>query len=117
MNESEQPMTCRKAIELTSKPGSVIDLGQVQIKPVYRLDGVRCRGCMILIQALMWNVGTCWFTVNEIGITVMCNSTSTDVNQRGGVTCSSDEGAVMAVERRSYVIWLEQIVNQKWEEQ
>lgn len=68
MNESEQPMTCRKAIKQTSKLGSVIDLGQVQIVPVDRLDGVRCRGCMILIQALMWNVGTCWSNAKERGV-------------------------------------------------
>ena len=58
MNESEQSMTCRKANQLTSKPGRVVAPGQIQTVPAYGLDGVRCRGCMILFQALVWNVGT-----------------------------------------------------------
>jgi len=117
MNESEQSMTCRKAIKLTSKPGSVVDSGQVQIVPAYRLDGVRCRGCMSLIQALLWNVGTCWFNVKGRGVALMHDSASTDVNQRGGATRSSDEAAVMAVEQRGCVIQSRPIANQKWKEQ
>ena len=117
MNESEQSMTCRKAIELTSKPGSVVDLGQIQIVPVYRLGGVRCRGCMILNQAHLWNVGTCWFNAKGRGVTLPRNSASTNVNQRGGATRSSDEAAVMAVEQRGCVIQSKYIVNQQWEEQ
>ena len=42
----------------------------------------------------------------------MINSASTNVNQRGGVTRSSDEVAVMAVERRGYVIQLRLAANQ-----
>ncbi len=112
MNESEQLMTCRKANQLTSKPGSVVDSGQIQTVPVYGLGGVRCRGCMILFQALVWNVGTCWFNVKERGAALLFGSASTNVNQRGGVTRSSNEATVMVVERRGYVIqsWL--IVNQ-----
>jgi hypothetical protein len=60
MNASEQSMTCRKANQPTSKPDSVVDPGQLQVLPVYGLKGVRRRGCMNLIQALVWNVGTCW---------------------------------------------------------
>ena len=59
---------------------------------------------MILFQALVWNVGTYWFNAKERGIDSMGNSASTNVSQRDGVTCSSDETAVMAVERRGYVI-------------
>ena len=58
MNESEQSMTCRKTNQSTSKSGSVIAPRQIQTIPVYGLDGVRRRDCMILIQALIWNVGT-----------------------------------------------------------
>lgn len=68
MNESEQSMTCRKAIKLTSKSGSVVDPRQVQIVPVDRLDGVRCRGCMILIPAFLWNVGICWLNAKGRGV-------------------------------------------------
>jgi len=42
----------------------------------------------------------------------MNNSASTNVNWRGGATCSSDEAAVMAVERRGCVIQLHWVVNQ-----
>jgi len=112
MNESEQSMTCRKANQLTSKSGSVVDPGQIQTLPVYGLGGVRCRGYMILFQALMWNVGTCWFNVKERGVALLSSSASTNVNQRGGVTRSSDEGAVMVLEQRGYVIQPRLVVNQ-----
>lgn len=111
MNVSEQLMTCRKANQLTSKPDSVVDPGLIQTVPVYGLGGVRCRGCMSLIQALLWNVGTCWFNVKERGIGKIGHSASTNVNQRGGVICSSVEGAVMAVERRDYVIQSRLVAN------
>jgi len=112
MNASEQMMTCRKANQLTSKPDSVVDPGQTQAKPVYGLGGVRCRGCMRLIQALMWNVGTCWFNAKGREVAFVCDFASTDVNQRGGATCSSAEIAVMAAERRSCVIQSSLIANQ-----
>jgi len=112
MNESEQSMTCRKANQLTSKPGSVVDPGQIQTVPVYGLGGVRCRGCMILFQALMWNVGTCWFNVKGRGVALWSGFASTNVNQRDGATRSSGEAAVMAVERRGCVIWPTFVVNQ-----
>jgi len=60
----------------------------------------------------MWNVGTCWFNVKERGAAVFIGSASTDVNQRGGVTRSSDEMTVMVVERRGYVIQPGLVVNQ-----
>jgi len=59
---------------------------------------------MILIQALMWNVGTCWLNVKGRGAAIFSGFASTKVSQRGGATRSSEEGAVMAVERRGCVI-------------
>lgn len=112
MNESEQSMTCRKANQLASKPDSVVDPGQIQTVPVYGLGGVRCRDCMILIQALVWNVGTYWFNAKERGVTLWSNFASTNVNQRGGATRSSDEAAVMDVEQRGCVIQPNLVVNQ-----
>jgi hypothetical protein len=112
MNESEQSMTCRKANQLTSKLGSVVGPGQIQTVPVYGLGGVRCRGCMILFQALMWNVGTCWFNVKGREVAVLSDFASTNVNQRGGATRSSDEATVMVVEQRGCVIQPRLIVNQ-----
>jgi hypothetical protein len=52
-------MMRRKAIQLTSKPGSVIGLGRVQTLPVYGLINVRRGGGVNPIQALVRNVGTC----------------------------------------------------------
>jgi len=112
MNENEQPMTCRKANQLTSKSGSVVDPRQIQTLPVYGLGGVRCRGCMILFQALMWNVGTYWFNVKGREEPVFGVFASTNVNQRGGATRSSDEATVMVVEQRGCVIQPRLIVNQ-----
>jgi hypothetical protein len=112
MNESEQSMTCRVANQLTSKPGSVVDSGQTQTVPVYGLGGVRCRGCMILFQALMRNVGTCWFNAKGRRTAVLSNSASTNINQRGGATRSSDETVVMVVEQRGCVIQPKLIANQ-----
>jgi hypothetical protein len=104
-------MTCRKANQLTSKPDSVIDPGQLQALPVYGLKGVRCRGYMILIQALMWNVGTCWLNAKGRGVATDSDFASTHVSQRGGATRSSDEGAVIALERRGCVIQPSAIAN------
>lgn len=96
-------MTCRKAIKLTSKPESVVAPGGAQTEPVYGLSGVRCRGSMSLIQALMWNVGTYWLNDKERGV-VSDNSASTDVGWRGGATRSSAEVTVMVMERRGCII-------------
>ncbi|SDZ23517.1 hypothetical protein, partial [Nitrosomonas sp. Nm58] len=111
MNASEQSMTCRKANQPTSKPDSVVDPGQTQTVPVYGLGGVRRRGCMNLIQALVWNVGTCWLNAKGSKMTIVSSFASTDVSQRGGAARSSDENAVMAVERRGCVIQPSAIAN------
>lgn len=59
---------------------------------------------MNLIRALVWNVGTCWLNAKGRKVTIVSSFASTDVSQRGGATRSSDENAVMAVERRGCVI-------------
>ena len=104
MNASELLMTCRKAKQLTSKPSSVVDSGQIQTIPVYGLGGVRCRGSMSLIQAPVWNVGTYWLNVKERGVAEFGNFASTEVSRRGGAIRSSIEATVMVVERRGCVI-------------
>ena len=113
MNESEQLMTCRKANQLTSKPDSVIDPGQIQTLPVYGLGGVRRRDCMSLIQALWRNVGTCRLNVKRREVAGnLSNFASINVNRRDGAIRSSEEAAVMAVERRDCVIEPNLVVNQ-----
>lgn len=117
MNASERSMTCRKANQPTSKPDSVVDPGQTQTITVYVLGGVRRRGCMSLIQALMWNVGICWLNTKGRGSTVFIVFASTDVSHRGGATRSSEEGAVIAMERRGCVIRPIPVANHKRDEQ
>lgn len=66
-----------------------------------------------MIQALLWNVGTCRFNVKGREIAqLMSNFASTDVNRRDGAIRSSDEAAVMVVERRDCVIQPGLVVNQ-----
>ncbi len=108
---SEQSMTCRKAIQPTSKPDRVVDSGQIQTVPVEGLGGVRRRDCMNLIEALVWNVGTCWLNARGREIAVLSDFASTKIGQRGGATRSSDEIAVMVVERRGCVIQPSAIAN------
>ena len=65
-----------------------------------------------MFQALMWNVGTCWFNVKGREVAVLSDFASTNVNQRGGAIRSSDETVVMTVERRGCVIQSRLAVNQ-----
>ncbi len=46
-------------IELTSEPGRRTGPGVVEGAPVYCLDGVRHKGGVSPVQALVWNVRTC----------------------------------------------------------
>ena len=59
---------------------------------------------MNLIQALLWNVGTCILMLRERFKWKPHKNLSTDTVYRGGLVRSSEEGAVMAVERRDQVI-------------
>jgi len=95
MNASKQSMTRRKAIEPTSKLGSVVGSGQTQTIPTYGLGGVRRRGCMSLIQVFMRNVGTYWLNAKEREGSRRRIFASTKVNQRGGAIRSSGEVTVM----------------------
>jgi len=56
---SELLMRCRKLVPVTSKLGTFTTPGKVQEEPAYCLGGVRHKGSANLIQALVWNVGTC----------------------------------------------------------
>jgi hypothetical protein len=93
-NASEPLMTHRKAIQLTSKPSSVVGSGQVQTQPAYGLDGVRSGGGVILYQDLVGNVGTCRFNAKgEIRRSSPPKEKSTNVRHRGGAARSGEETA------------------------
>ena len=64
--------------------------------------GTRLEGGVNLDQALAWNVGTCRSDAKGAGRAGNPRKAlSTDAGHRGRITRSRDEGAVMAVDRRS----------------
>ena len=72
---------------------------------------------MTLIQASMWNAGTCRPDVKgEIQIGGPYEGESTDAGHRGGATRSSDEGPVIGLERRGCVVQLWSEVNRRRED-
>ena len=60
--------------------------------PVYCLGGIRYEGGVNLIQAFMYNVGTCRPDVKEEIHVEDHKNESTDAGHRGGPLRSSDEG-------------------------
>ena len=76
-------------------------LGKVWAEPAYGPVGVRRTGGVTLIQALMWNVGTC--RPDAKGAAQVGSPTSARVPMRdtgAEYPRSSDEGPVMGLERR-----------------
>ena len=80
-------------------------------------SGIRHRSGVTLIQALMWNVGTCRPDAKgEAQMRGPHKGESTDAGHRGGPTRISVEVSVMEMERRGWIIWPYYLVNQEWEE-
>ena len=48
-----------ESVETTSKLEAVVIPGRARGEPVYSLGGVRHKGGVTLVQAHVWNVGTC----------------------------------------------------------
>ena len=64
-----------------------------------------------MVQALVWNVGTCRPDAKgEVQVDAPRDE-RTDAGHRGGVARSSDEGAVMVLERRRNTVQLYRKVN------
>ena len=100
-----------------SKPGGSRYPGkEVWGAPVYCPDGVRHEGGVNLVQALVWNVGTCVAILRKQLKWKPHKSLSTEAWHRGGVARSSDEGSVTEPERRRDTVWLYRWVNRKREE-
>ncbi len=77
----------------TSKLAAYGTPGSVRGKPAYCLDGVRHKSGMDLIEAFVWNVGSC--RPDAKGETQGGGPTqgeSTNAGHSGGVARSSDEG-------------------------
>ena len=76
-------------------------------------SGVRHKSGVTLIQALVWNVGTCRPDVKgEAQMSGPHKGESTDAGHRGGLTRSSVEVSVMEMERRGWIIRPYFLVNQ-----
>jgi len=74
-------------------------------KPADRPTGVRHEGGVILIQALMRNVGTCRPDAKgETPADSLRKGESTETGHRGGGAHSRAEGSVMGLDRRSAVV-------------
>jgi hypothetical protein len=74
--------------------------------PVDGPVGIRHGGGESANRALVWNVGTCHSDVKGEIQGGKTKYESTDAEYRDGATRSSEEGAVMALERRGCPIWL-----------
>ena len=61
---------------------------------------------MNLIQAFIWNVGTCRADVKRKMQVGSHKCESSDAAHRGGAICSSEEHSVMELERRDCVVQL-----------
>ena len=59
-----------------------------------------------MVQALVWNVGTCTPMPRERLKRPTRKSQSTEAGCRGGVACSSEEGPVTGLERRRDIVQL-----------
>lgn len=100
-------VNCRSSVEstqMTSKPGSDVAPRSVWPLPAYGPSGVRHRGSVSLIRALTLNCGNLRWRCETKGASSKGEADSSDAPPRGGAARSSDEAAVMAVERRGCVI-------------
>jgi hypothetical protein len=59
---------------------------------------------MNLIQAFVWNVGTCHLMLRKKLECIPHKSLSTDAGDGGGTVRSSDEASVMEVEQRGCTV-------------
>lgn len=101
-NASEPPLKCRKSIRWHQNWGGDVAPGQVWRKPAYWPGGVRHRGGVSLIWALMVNCGNLsQRCLRERHKQRSCEADSIDALHRDGQACSSGEATVMVVERRS----------------
>jgi hypothetical protein len=94
-----------------SKPGRVVDPGPVQGESAARLDDIRHRGGVTLIQAFVRNVGTCRLDGKRDVQGRNPEDQRIDARHRDGATRSSDKLGESLRERRGRVIQLEEPVN------
>ena len=104
-NVSEPLMTCRKRRNDVKTGGVSLPRDQSGRRTADCPDGIRHEGGVNLVQALVWNMGTCRLDVKgEVQVGSPHKNQSTDARHRGGAARSSDESSVMGLERRGGVI-------------
>ena len=88
-----------------SKPESPLAPGQDWAMPADGPIGIRHKGGVTLIQALVRNLGTCRPDVKgEVQVESLCENESTDAGHRDGDARSRVEGSVMELDRRGVVV-------------
>ena len=100
-------VNCRSIAETaqtTSKPGLDVTPGSAWRVPAYWPCDVRHRGSVSLVRAPTLNCGNLRSRCKGKGSSPKGKAGSTDARSRVGATHSSDEVAVMAMERRGRVI-------------
>ena len=80
-----------ESVGTVSKPGRVVNPGQVQREPAAWLGSTRHKGGVTLHQALVWNVGTCRLDVKGEIQGATPKDEKPDARHRGGATRTSDE--------------------------
>ena len=100
-------VNCRLRVvtaQMTSKLEGDVTPGLVCPIPAYGTGGVRHRGSVSLVRAPMLNCGNLRQRWQGKGTSEKCEADSTDALPRGGAIRSSDEVAVIVMERRGRVI-------------
>ncbi|ARM30521.1 hypothetical protein B9H02_03240 [Prosthecochloris sp. HL-130-GSB] len=100
-------MNCRSSVEIDkmiSKPEVHVAPGLVWSKPVYESGGIRRRGSVSVIRALISNCGNLRRRCQAKSTSPKGKAESSDASPRDGTVRSSEEATVMVVERRDGVI-------------
>ena len=114
---SELLMTCRNVSKRRRNRNGVIGPGQGWGEPADCPIGVRHEDGVILIQALVRNVGTCRPDVKEeVQADSLRKGESTEAGHRDGAARSRAEGSVMELDRRSGVVQLDSVGNPQGED-
>jgi len=113
---SEPLMNCRKRNEDVETKGKSLpwDKSERHLFTAQAASGGQ--GGVTSVQASVRNVGTCIAMLREQLKWQPHKRQSTKARCRGGAVCSSDEGAVMALERRHGTVRLDRKNNRKWED-
>ena len=100
-------VNCRSSVEkaqTTSKPGRDVTPGPAWREPADWPCGVRHRGSASVVRASKMNCGNLRLRCQGKGPSAQHEADSTDAQPRDGATRSSEEVAVMAMERRGRVV-------------